>query len=147
MDDKVPDEEDEDLSSDFEFEDEDSEEFEEEVSEGAEEERREEESIAEEEEIPSLVAEEPPLPTRPPPPVAEKPKYVSPADIPVILKVELDRVNMTADRLLHLQPGNFLELHRTLEQGVDLVVNGEKIGRGELIRIGEAIGVRVTELG
>lgn len=67
-------------------------------------------------------------------------------DLPVHLTVEIGRLRMSAAALLELEPGNLLELNVSVEQGVDLVVNGKKVGRGELIRMGDLLGVRVLSL-
>lgn len=72
---------------------------------------------------------------------------LSPDKIPLRLTVEIGQVATTAERLLTMQPGNVIELKRSLEQGVDLVVNGRRVGRGELMQIGDQIGVRVIEVG
>ncbi len=71
---------------------------------------------------------------------------ISPEQLPVQLTVEVGRVRMTAGELLSLTPGNLLDLHVAPEQGVDLVVNGKKVGRGELIRMGDLLGVRILNL-
>ena len=71
---------------------------------------------------------------------------ISPEELPVQLTVEVGRVRMTAGELLSLTPGNLLDLHVAPEQGVDLVVNGKKVGRGELIRMGDLLGVRILNL-
>lgn len=63
------------------------------------------------------------------------------------VNVEVARLHLPLQTLLHLQPGNVLELNVGPEQGVDLVVNGKKIGRGELLRIGDLLGVRLLEIG
>ncbi len=67
-------------------------------------------------------------------------------EIPLPVIIELGRVQMSIKKLLELQPGNLLELDIHPESGVDLVVNGKRIARGELLRIGEALGVRILEL-
>jgi len=54
---------------------------------------------------------------------------------------------MTVQTLLDLNPGNLLELDVHPESGVDLVVNGSRIGKGELLQIGDTLGVRILELG
>ena len=72
---------------------------------------------------------------------------ISPCDIPVSLTIEVGRVCMTAKRLMALQSGNMLELDIIPENGVDLVINGKKVGKAELIRVGEKLGVRVLEIG
>ena len=71
---------------------------------------------------------------------------ISSQELPVQLTVEVGRVRMTAGELLSLTPGNLLDLHVAPEQGVDLVVNGKKVGRGELIRMGDLLGVRILNL-
>lgn len=71
----------------------------------------------------------------------------APLQIPMTISVELGQVETTAEKLLAIEAGNLIELQRSLEQGVDLVVNGRRIGRGELMRVGDQIGVRVTEIG
>lgn len=72
----------------------------------------------------------------------EKPS-ISGADIPIQLTVEVGRIKMTAQELMNLTPGSFLDIHVSPEQGVDLVVNGVKVGKGELLRMGESLGVRI----
>jgi flagellar motor switch protein FliN len=48
---------------------------------------------------------------------------------------------------MELQPGNMLEVDLHPENGVDLVVNGKRIGKGELLRVGETLGVRILDIG
>ncbi len=68
-------------------------------------------------------------------------------DIPLTVAVEVGRVRMKLEKLMELQPGQLLELDVHPEEGVDLVVNGRRIGKGELLRLGEALGVRILEIG
>lgn len=79
-------------------------------------------------------------------PVSSKPT-VSSKEIPVSLVIEIGRIQMSIQKLLDLQPGNLLELDVSPESGVDLVVNGKCVGKGELLRVGEALGVRILDLG
>ncbi len=76
----------------------------------------------------------------------EEPLAISMEDLPIHLTVEVGRVKMTAGALMDLAPGNLLDLNVSPSQGVDLVVNGKKVGRGELIRMGDVLGVRVLTL-
>ncbi|MFZ0564620.1 MAG: type III secretion system cytoplasmic ring protein SctQ [Chlamydiales bacterium] len=75
----------------------------------------------------------------------EKPLF-NPNELPVHLTVEVGSVRMTAQELMNLTPGSLLELGISVKEGVSLLVNGKKVGRGELIRVGEAIGVRILSL-
>ena len=72
---------------------------------------------------------------------------ISSKDIPIALVIEIGRVQMSLQKLLDLQPGNLLEMDVRPESGVDLVVNGKCIGKGELLRVGETLGVRILDLG
>ncbi|MBS0635437.1 MAG: type III secretion system cytoplasmic ring protein SctQ [Verrucomicrobia bacterium] len=69
------------------------------------------------------------------------------ADIPTQLIIEVASVNISVQKLLELAPGNMLDLGITPEAGVNLVVNGRIVGKGELLKIGETIGVRILQIG
>lgn len=71
---------------------------------------------------------------------------IDPEDVTINLSVEVGRVRMTAKELMSLSPGSLLPLNVSPEHGVDLIINGKKVGRGELIRLGETLGVRVLFL-
>lgn len=45
-----------------------------------------------------------------------------------------------------LGPGSVVPLTRSREDGLDIVANGRRIGRGKFVRIGESTGVRITRL-
>lgn len=81
------------------------------------------------------------------PPAAQAPGMFTPQQIPVALTVEVGRIQMTVEQLLKLEPGNLIELDIYPENGVDLTINGKVVGKGELIRIGETLGVRIMQLG
>lgn len=68
-------------------------------------------------------------------------------DIPVQLVVEVGALNISVQKLLELAPGNMLDLDVTPENGVNLVVNNRIIGKGELVKIGETVGVRILQIG
>ena len=68
-------------------------------------------------------------------------------ELPMTVIVEVGRLQMTVQQLMDLQPGNMLDLDTHPENGVDLVVNQKLIGKGELVLVGETIGVRILDLG
>ena len=72
---------------------------------------------------------------------------LSPKKVPISLTVEVARMKMSLDKLLKLKPGNVLQLGVQVENGVSLVANGECVGKGELVQIGDVIGVKITKLG
>jgi type III secretion system YscQ/HrcQ family protein len=68
-------------------------------------------------------------------------------NVPLQVSVELARLKLTLDQLMHLNPGNVLELPIHPDQSVSLTVNGKKVGRAELLTLGETFGIRILELG
>lgn len=67
-------------------------------------------------------------------------------EIPLTIVIEVGRIQMSVKKLLELQPGNMLELDIHPESGVDMVINGKRIARGELLKIGDSLGIRISEL-
>jgi|JI10StandDraft_1071094.scaffolds.fasta_scaffold111582_1 flagellar motor switch protein FliN/FliY len=72
---------------------------------------------------------------------------LSPKKVPISLTVEVARMKMSLDKLLKLKPGNVLQLGVQVEKGVSLIANGECVGKGELVQIGDVIGVKIIKLG
>lgn len=68
-------------------------------------------------------------------------------NMPINIVVEAARFKVTLDKLMNMQPGNLLDLAIHPERGVNLVVNGQRIARGELVNLGETLGVRILEMG
>ena len=68
------------------------------------------------------------------------------SDVPVRLFFEIGQMEIDRGTVSELRPGVVMGLARPLEEGVDLVVNGARIGRGQITTIGEAVGIRVTRL-
>ena len=67
-------------------------------------------------------------------------------DVPVELTVEIGRTTMTIGETLTIGPGSIIGLKRNTGEPVDLLVNGKRIARGEVIAIDEEFGFRVTEV-
>jgi len=68
-------------------------------------------------------------------------------DVHLPIHVEIGRINLSLEKLEALQPGNFLDLKLPPDSNVDLVCNGNCIARGELVQIGDVLGVRILEIG
>lgn len=68
-------------------------------------------------------------------------------DLPVTVVVEAARIKMSLEKLMHLQPGNLLELSYPFTQNVSLTVNGQCVGKAEIVELGETLGLRILEIG
>ncbi|MGI9232120.1 MAG: FliM/FliN family flagellar motor switch protein [Woeseiaceae bacterium] len=74
----------------------------------------------------------------------------NPIDIesmPIDVRFEAGRLLTRYDELCRLQPGYTYELGQTLgENTINITANGVLIARGELVSIGDQLGVRITTL-
>jgi flagellar motor switch protein FliN len=66
--------------------------------------------------------------------------------IPLQLTVELGSCKMSVAQILRLGTGSIVELDRSANQPVDLLVNDRPIARGEIVAVEENFGVRIIEL-
>ena len=69
---------------------------------------------------------------------------VDPLDAPVTLTVELGRLSLPLSRLADLKAGDVLELNRHGREPVEITSGGRTVARGDLVLIGDELGVRVT---
>ena len=67
------------------------------------------------------------------------------SNIPLHIVVEIGRIPITLQKLTELQSGNFLQIP-SFDNKVSSLVGGKKLGAGELVYIGDALGVRITEI-
>ncbi|WP_165064740.1 FliM/FliN family flagellar motor switch protein [Paludisphaera rhizosphaerae] len=79
------------------------------------------------------------------PPRAAVP-VVDPLDAPVTLTIELGRLTVPLSRLADLKAGEVLELNRHSREPVEISSNGRIVARGDLVLIGDELGVRVTSV-
>ena len=114
---------------------------------GEDEETEPEEVTELEEETSSEEPEEEATPEAPPVAIESKEEIVNPQELELQLSIEVGRVSLSMKQLMELKPGNLLELGVQPDVGVDLVLNDRVVGRGELLKIGETLGVRILEKG
>jgi flagellar motor switch protein FliN/FliY len=67
-------------------------------------------------------------------------------EVPVELAVEIGRARMTIREALSIGPGSIVTLDRMAGEPIDLVVNGRRIARGEVVAVDEEYALRVTEV-
>ncbi|MCO5297976.1 MAG: flagellar motor switch protein FliN [Fimbriimonadaceae bacterium] len=67
-------------------------------------------------------------------------------DIPLEITVELGRVKMLVKDVLELGTGSIVEIDKAAGEPVDVLVNGLKVARGEVVVIEDNFGVRITEV-
>jgi flagellar motor switch protein FliN/FliY len=67
-------------------------------------------------------------------------------DVAVTLALEVGRARMSVRDLLQLAPGAVVELDRLAGEPLDVLVNGVRIARGEVVVVNEKFGIRLTDV-
>lgn len=65
--------------------------------------------------------------------------------VPLIVQVGTHRMPM--DDVLALGPGAILELEKSSEEELELLVNNMPMGKGVAVKVGENFGIRITTIG
>lgn len=90
------------------------------------------------------VPEPPELPVGAPPSPSRDLRLL--ADVEVQLAVQLGRVRLPLRELLTLDAGSVVELDRSAESPVDVLVNDTLVARGEVVVLDGEFGVRITSI-
>jgi flagellar motor switch protein FliN/FliY len=67
-------------------------------------------------------------------------------DIELPITVRFGRTELALQTLVRLGPGSVIDLHRSADEPVDVLVSGKVIARGEVVVVDGSYGVRVTEI-
>lgn len=67
--------------------------------------------------------------------------------VALTLTVELSRIQIPIKKVLEMRPGNLIDMQMPEQGYVDLVISGKKVGQGELIKLGDVMGIRILEMG
>ena len=67
-------------------------------------------------------------------------------NIEVKLTVEVGSTELKIRDLLRLNEGSVVELERLAGDALDILANGVKIAKGEVVMVGERFGIRFTEV-
>jgi flagellar motor switch protein FliN/FliY len=77
---------------------------------------------------------------------ADAPDMSAVHDIAVKVSVVLGTTDVPVRQLLRLGRGAVLELNRRVGEDVDIYVNDRLVARGEIVSIGDKLGVTMTEI-
>lgn len=67
-------------------------------------------------------------------------------NIDVRLTVEVGTTTLKIRDLIRLNEGSVIELNRLAGEQLEVFVNGANIARGEVVMVGERLGIRFTEI-
>lgn len=68
------------------------------------------------------------------------------AEIPIDIQLEIGKLSCSLQKLIDLHENDVLELDQPIGQTIDLRVEGRLIGRGQIVRLGDQLGLRISEL-
>jgi flagellar motor switch protein FliN/FliY len=94
----------------------------------------------------------PPSPQAPPPNTAVRPSIATPANLNLLLDIELDarlrfgQCEMILREILELRPGSVVELNREILEPAELLVAGRVIARGDVVIVDGTYGLRITDI-
>ena len=66
-------------------------------------------------------------------------------ELPVIAVI--DEKQMTLGEVVRLAPGAVIPLGKSPGEPLDLMINDRRLGRGVPVRVGDALGLKITEIG
>lgn len=81
-----------------------------------------------------------------PPPAGQTLEESTLDELPVALAFEIGRTAMPLGEVRQLAPGAIVALAEVKEATVDIIANGKRVGHGEVVRIGESLGVRIVRM-
>jgi flagellar motor switch protein FliN/FliY len=67
-------------------------------------------------------------------------------NVKVAMTVEVGRTQVTLQDLLRLNEGSVVELDRMAGDPLDILVNGTPIAKGEVVVVGEKVGIRFGDI-
>jgi flagellar motor switch protein FliN/FliY len=70
---------------------------------------------------------------------------IDPSKVDLTVFCEVGKFEINLENLLQLKPGSIVPLSKRPEEGVYLTLNQKKIARGELVQLGDAVGVKITQ--
>jgi flagellar motor switch protein FliN/FliY len=67
-------------------------------------------------------------------------------EVAVTLALEVGRARMSVRELLQLAPGAIVDVDRLAGEPLDVLVNGVRIARGEVVVVNDKFGIRLTDV-
>ncbi|MSS72318.1 MAG: hypothetical protein EXS64_12625 [Candidatus Latescibacteria bacterium] len=67
-------------------------------------------------------------------------------NVSLTVSIELGRVEKTVQEVLELKEGALIETEKLSGMPMEVLVNGQLFGRGEVVVVGDSLAIRITEL-
>ena len=77
----------------------------------------------------------------------DQPKPIDEYDnVNLNVSIELGRINLNVKEVLDLKEGSILETEKLSGNPMEILVNNQLFGRGEVVVVGDNLAIRITEL-
>lgn len=67
-------------------------------------------------------------------------------DVPITMTAILGNAALPIGEVLQLGPGSIIELDRTVGEPIEIYINDQIVGRGEVVLVDERLGITLTEV-
>ena len=67
-------------------------------------------------------------------------------EVPLQISAVLGTITMTVKSVKELTQGTIIELEKQVGEPIDICVNGKIVAKGEIVLVGEKIGITLTEI-
>jgi len=67
-------------------------------------------------------------------------------DVALPIEVRVGSASLSLDALLACSPGTVIELDAAVGDPAEVLIGGRPVARGELVAVGDRLGVRITEI-
>lgn len=67
-------------------------------------------------------------------------------EVPIQLDVKLGSLDSSIGKLFSLQEGEVMELSTSVDQEIDLVLDGNVVAKGLLVAVGDNFGIEITNI-
>lgn len=67
-------------------------------------------------------------------------------DIPLKLSIEFGRTKILINDLLQMGIGSIIELDKTVDEPLELLVNGKLVAKGEVVVLNDKLSIKITDI-
>lgn len=67
-------------------------------------------------------------------------------NVPINVTVEIGRVQLPIRQIMELREGSVIELERSLDEPLDILVNGALVAHGVVVLVRDRFGIQITDI-
>lgn len=67
-------------------------------------------------------------------------------NVPINVTIEIGRVQLPIRQIMELQEGSVIELERSLDEPLDILVNGQLVAHGVVVLLRDRFGIQITDI-